>query len=141
MHAHQMTTASDVEKFVTAGKAIFTLRSGKTGNRFTFRVRKSEDGNVRFVQFMNGPDNHGSYAYLGVIGRQGDFRMTEKSKATPEALVAKAFTYFWKKVSSDHVLPSQLEVWHEGKCGRCGRRLTVPESIESGLGPECINHV
>jgi hypothetical protein len=30
-----------------------------------------------------------------------------------------------------------LEVWHEGRCGACGRRLTVPESIERGLGPEC----
>jgi hypothetical protein len=26
---------------------------------------------------------------------------------------------------------------HEGKCGRCGRLLTVPSSIESGIGPEC----
>jgi hypothetical protein len=32
-------------------------------------------------------------------------------------------------------------VHHEGRCGRCGRTLTVPESIESGFGPECINYV
>jgi hypothetical protein len=30
-------------------------------------------------------------------------------------------------------------VWHEGRCGRCGRKLTVPESIESGFGPECAS--
>jgi hypothetical protein len=34
-----------------------------------------------------------------------------------------------------------VEFWHEGKCGRCNRKLTVPSSIESGFGPECINHV
>ncbi|MGQ4872128.1 MAG: DUF6011 domain-containing protein, partial [Candidatus Thorarchaeota archaeon] len=32
-------------------------------------------------------------------------------------------------------LPEKVRIWHEGKCGRCGRRLTVPESIESGYGP------
>jgi hypothetical protein len=31
-----------------------------------------------------------------------------------------------------------VEVWHEGTCGKCGRALTVPSSIENGLGPECI---
>jgi len=28
---------------------------------------------------------------------------------------------------------------HEGKCGRCGRKLTVPLSIETGIGPECAS--
>jgi len=32
-------------------------------------------------------------------------------------------------------------VFHEGACGRCGRTLTVPESIASGFGPECIRYV
>jgi hypothetical protein len=31
------------------------------------------------------------------------------------------------------------EVYHEGRCGRCNRKLTVPESIETGLGPECAS--
>jgi len=31
----------------------------------------------------------------------------------------------------------ELVVRHEG---RCGRTLTVPESIERGIGPECIKH-
>jgi hypothetical protein len=35
-------------------------------------------------------------------------------------------------------LPDFIEVWHEGKCGKCGRTLTVPSSIESGIGPECM---
>ena len=26
---------------------------------------------------------------------------------------------------------------HSGCCGRCGRKLTVPESIDTGLGPVC----
>jgi predicted metal-dependent hydrolase len=41
---------------------------------------------------------------------------------------------FWKLVES---LCPGFNVHHEGKCGRCGRLLTVPSSIESGIGPEC----
>lgn len=32
---------------------------------------------------------------------------------------------------------NRVEVWHDGKCGRCRRDLTVPESVARGLGPEC----
>ena len=31
-------------------------------------------------------------------------------------------------------LPTFIEIWHEGKCGKCGRTLTVPDSIINGLG-------
>lgn len=34
-------------------------------------------------------------------------------------------------------LPPSLEVFEEDRCGRCGRALTDPVSIERGIGPEC----
>jgi hypothetical protein len=37
-----------------------------------------------------------------------------------------------------NTLPDFVEVWHEGFCGKCGKRLTVPNSIEIGIGPDCI---
>ena len=30
-----------------------------------------------------------------------------------------------------------VKVFHSGKCGKCGKKLTTPESIKSGLGPYC----
>ena len=33
-------------------------------------------------------------------------------------------------------MPANVEINHEGRCGRCGRALTVPESVASGIGPE-----
>jgi hypothetical protein len=41
-----------------------------------------------------------------------------------------------KKKDSD-ALPPDAEVMHEGRCACCGRPLTVPESIERGIGPDC----
>ena len=41
------------------------------------------------------------------------------------------------RLQSGKGLPETVEVWHEGRCCRCARRLTVPESIILGLGPAC----
>ena len=40
---------------------------------------------------------------------------------------------------NDGPMPAELEVWHQGSCGKCGRPLTVPESIASGIGPVCAS--
>ena len=34
-------------------------------------------------------------------------------------------------------LPDVVEIWHEGGCKCCGKKLTVPASIELGMGPDC----
>ena len=34
-----------------------------------------------------------------------------------------------------------LIVYHVGKCGRCGKKLTDPESILTGLGPSCSKYM
>lgn len=127
---------SNPASFVTGGKAFFTLRSVKTGTRFTYKVTANEEGTSYFVSLLNGPDNWTNYMYLGLIGKDRSFRLTAKSNATADALSVKAFDWTWKRLSAGQSIDG-VEIWHEGKCGRCGRKLTVPESIESGFGPEC----
>jgi hypothetical protein len=48
---------------------------------------------------------------------------------------------WWRIVDKGLVLPADIEVWHEGNCRRCRRKLTVPASIELGLGPNCATEV
>jgi hypothetical protein len=135
----RMTTLEDVVTFIKAGKARFTLRSAKTQDRFTYRVSLSPDGEVWFVSLMTGPDNEAHYSYMGIINKAGEFRRTAKSKVEEESSGYKAFAWTWKKLTGG-VLPDELEVWHEGRCGKCGRLLTVPESIDRGIGPECAKY-
>lgn len=136
-NAHLLSSANAALSFMTAGKATVTLRSAETGNRFTYRIKSSDDGKVHFVSLMQGTDNESSFSYLGTI--RGDvFYHGKKSKIAADAPAAKAFAWAFNRIAGDK-LPGSLEVWHEGRCGRCGRKLTVPESIESGLGPECAN--
>lgn len=144
MHASQLSDSTIARTFILAGNARVTLVSEKTGARFTYRVRasKSREGDerppVHFVALLSGPDNDADYQFLGTVFADGTFRVSAKSRIGADAPSAKAFAYAWAHLSRGQ-LPPQCEVWHEGRCGKCGRTLTVPESIATGLGPVCAN--
>ena len=87
------------------------------------------------MKLLNGPDNYENYVFLGTIFPDG-FRHGRKSNITESAPSSKAFSWFYGLLAEGRV-SEHIEVWHEGKCGRCGRKLTVPESISIGMGPEC----
>ena len=124
---------------IFAGKALFTVENRKTGNRFTFKVCVCDrDENLYFVSVLNGPDNYYNYTYLGIVRNKVDFTLTKKSRYTENCQSYKVFKWLLANLNN---LPEFIEINHEGKCLRCGRRLTVPESIKSGFGPECINKV
>ena len=136
----KFTTAADARSFMLGGNATVTIVSLGTGTRFTYKVRASDDGEVYFVALLSGPDNETDYSYLGRITR-GVFwagRKTPKpSDVHPGATSSQAFAWVWKLLAKDQ-LHANLEIWHEGRCGRCNRKLTVPASIASGFGPECV---
>jgi hypothetical protein len=139
MDGHQITDAQRAKAFALAGKSIFTLVSKKSGERMTFKVRASKPerpGPSHFVSILDHADGTGSYSYLGFVDRGGQF--VHGRKSIHDATNPKSQTARWlfAKLALDQ-LPDTCEFWHEGRCGRCGRRLTVPASIETGLGPEC----
>jgi hypothetical protein len=125
-----------LEKFVLAGNATFTAVSKKTGTRFTFKVSQPDDTKPHFVALMNGPDNENSYCFMGTIFNGMDYRHGKKARVGMDAPSAKAFEYIWNH-RNDATLPEKVEIHHEGKCCCCGRKLTTPESVVSGIGPIC----
>jgi len=149
-----MLDIADAKRFILAGNAYFTIENGKAGDeyqRFTFRVSKPDDNaassvlDYYFVSVLTGPDNTKNYTYMGMLdGRHeqwqpngGTFRETKGSKIRHDALSWKVFDWLMKYVYASHPLPNGYRLYHSGRCGRCGRQLTVPESIKAGIGPEC----
>lgn len=130
--------------FALAGNARLTLVSQKTGTRFTFRIAEkgTKENPVFFVALLNGPDNGGDFAYLGTIfphktpGAPHFYMHGKKSRVSREAPSTRAFAWAWAFLARGE-LPPDCEVWHEGRCGHCGRALTVPESLATGFGPVC----
>lgn len=133
------TNAKDAIEYALAGNAIVTLASRRSGSHYTFKVRAAKNANdLFFVNLLTGPDNTADYTYLGTV-RAGSFGLTRKSRLTEDSIPVRAFRYFFEHATQGD-LPPALEVRHEGRCGRCGRLLTVPESLDRGIGPECAKH-
>ncbi len=139
-----MTNNIDLDKgFFFGGKAIFTVESSKSGMWRTFKVKKTKPTerypNPNWLVFvLAGPDNETSYAYIGVVNpNTGEFRLTGKSKRNEQSPDVTIFRWLMRGIFERGMTLENGVVHHEGKCGCCGRKLTVPESIKRGIGPEC----
>jgi hypothetical protein len=143
--------------YLLAGRAVFTLRNEQSGGRFTFKVidfQRTEAGKAEnkpdkkmwWVKVLSGPDNVSDYTFIGTIfpvsegSKELVFKLSKKSSFTEDTLSVKVFKWFLH-MAQKNAVPDHVHMFHEGQCGRCGRRLTVPESIASGYGPECIHKV
>lgn len=129
---------SEALQYMLAGKSTITL-VGNT-SRFTYYI-KHKNNNVFYVYAFTGSDNElkSHYTYIGHISHEKylpKFPQDENSKVLRSI---EAFSYTFDRLIKH--LPTKVEFWHEGRCGRCGRKLTVPESIKSGFGEECIKRM
>lgn len=152
MSRGQIESPEQALAYALAGRAVLTLQSAKTGARYTYRIsapsKDSErggrvvdrDANIRFVGVLTGPDNMTDYDYMGFVrdvGNSPRYQHGRKSRISATAPSAIAIEWTLRMLAQGRK-PADLEIYHEGCCGRCGRVLTVPSSIESGFGPECI---
>jgi hypothetical protein len=146
-------------EFILGGNATFTVVSTKTGARYTYRVRVAKDNpRMFFVSTLVGSDNEADYAYVGffksILGEGSRHVHTFMAKArdkdrgaimiagkkgNPDDVRFRALDWLLQSLILDR-MPRTVEFWHEGRCARCGRKLTDPESIRTGYGPECRKH-
>lgn len=119
------------------GNALFTVVSEKTGKRFTYKILEQKDESFK-VMYLNGPDNERNYKQFGKIEMKNcmpEYKcISVHHRDQPHNI---AFEYIFLNLAIKYPMPS-LKIYHNGRCCRCGRTLTVPESIERGIGPECI---
>lgn len=141
MQGHKLKH-SDALNFIFAGNSLFTVVNSQTGNRFTFKVKKSKQDEdpakisqtqVHFVRVLTNPE---VYEFIGTCFDR-KYSHSKRTRISSEAQSVKVFNWIVSKLISGN-LPEFIEIWHEGRCGKCGRVLTVPSSIQIGIGPECI---
>ena len=147
----------EIRAYVLGGNSTLTIRSRKSGVRFTYKVKSvtkdrdknwstgNQDRTKYFVSVMVGPDNAEDFRYMGMMDRNLDgqyrFHPTRGSKIGANAPSFIAFVWFWNQLEFKFKVSDGIEFWHEGSCCVCGRKLTVPESVADGIGPECRSKV
>jgi hypothetical protein len=105
-----------------------TVKNTKTGNHRTFRIKsvKGMEGK-RVVSLLIGPDNTSDYLPIGFATESG-VRIWRKYTASVYEKTLEVL---------NHIDRLPVEVFFESCCRRCNRALTTPESVQSGIGPEC----
>lgn len=140
----ELADPAAIAAFMLAGNATFTVVSEATGTRFTYKVsakKGDEEGTgPLFVKVLRGADNEGDFEYLGTLWRDpagAIYRHGRKSRYGAGTPCARGFAWLTRQVFGAAPGLSGARFYHEGRCCRCGRKLTVPESISTGWGPEC----
>lgn len=155
-----------ITEFVTGNYAKFTLKHTGSGNRFLYHLKrpytmerewdKDERKYVRKKKFKDYIQVHiashrGDKLYLWKIGRMYDtdkytdtdlglnfisYRCADRHKKAQEI-----FEALFRRISTQRDLPDTWEVWHMGHCAKCGKALSHPDSLQNGIGPDCIKKI
>lgn len=123
---------------VRTHNGFVSMLSRRTGEHRTFRIwTQSEESSFmpgrRLVGLLSGPDNESDYIAFGVLSESGDaIHLWKKHKESA----------FFRWVSAALLDPERFAdrvvFSFDGRCRRCNRLLTCPESVESGIGPTCL---
>ncbi len=122
--------------YMLAGRATLTIVGRE--RRYTFTIRRAPKTADRlWIRVLHGADNEGDYRFIGTIALRPDgafdrFWLSTKSRIEHSAPSSVALAWIMR-----HPEDARMQVYHSGKCGKCGRKLTTPESILTGLGPTC----
>jgi hypothetical protein len=112
----------------------FTVRSKSTGKDFTYQISRSQFRDKWYTQVYI-ETQYLSFKHLGVFKSEGVFK-AGVPVTTPAAM---GIGWLLKNVEKGRVaaIASQADIYHTGKCLKCGKELTDANSIEIGLGPVC----
>jgi hypothetical protein len=124
-------TRSEFQTYAEGCHGSITARSLATGNHYTFKFRQSRGG-VLLASILTDGDQ---WLYLGVVDfPRRALRLTPKSNFSDASQSYLALRWLIQLAEFN---PAVVEVMHDGRCGRCGRPLTHPDSIQAGIGPIC----
>lgn len=121
-------------KFVLAGKAIFTVSNDK-GEHFTYKITKNPTVDMYFANVLSGAD--GMYTYMGIFDRSRGVVVKGSKGISPTCKSVKVLEWAIRVINGISAIPVGYDIQHCGRCSKCGRILTSPDSIRTGMGTIC----
>lgn len=122
---------------VATHNGIITIKSRSTGEHRTIRIHtQAADAKFaageRVAEILSGPDNTSDYRGFAFVKSDGSVHLWKKYQDSD--------FYCWLARFLRHPerFLNKVEISFEGKCRRCNRDLTTPESAAAGIGPICV---
>jgi len=145
------------KRFALAGFAIFTVswKHSKKKKYHTFKCvctprhpeSKQEHGWDLYA--LGGQDVHawfidheGPWVYCGEFYWEGDKFMWQPSlEVDYSSDTFKVWKWLFDRWWTLQQFENTVTIENHGRCGKCGRMLTTPESIRTGFGPVCLKKI
>lgn len=102
------------------------------------RLKADRDGR-RFVAYLSGTDNESDYTPFATVGDDGAVAVWKRYADDPRFMEALEFLAAMDDAAAREGMYRYAMA--SGNCAVCGRTLTNPESLTTGIGPECRKHV
>lgn len=136
----RLDTCEKIRDYIFGGRGIVTLKS-PTGVHHSYVFQRPKELNqfpddVLFVYALH---EGKQLFYVGMI-ENGTFRLTHHSRFLPNTPIVRGARYIMRMATEEN-LNTPMELYHEGVCAVCGRKLTSPRSILSGVGPRCRGRI
>jgi hypothetical protein len=132
-----------VHDYLISGNAIFTVQNEKTKRRFTYKISRGKTAAFSHVYYvrvlaMNDNNSASSYRFVGAYTVENGFVFSKKrAKVSGDSLSVLTIIWVFKNIHTLYLYPF-VKFWHESYCGKCGKKLTTPESLKYGYGRECM---
>lgn len=133
----QQDTFRQIEtpSLVAVEDGTYTVTNGVTHR--TVRIKTCKSGTFagkRIAELLIGQDNENDYNGFAFVDAHG-FKMWKKY--TVNGKVNENWQSLINAILNDPSEAGKLYALRSGKCCKCNRTLTTPESIAAGIGPEC----
>lgn len=152
---------------VMTHNGTLTVKSEGSGEHRTFRIRTQKaDADFapgeRIISLLTGPDNTASYTQFGFVKVEPERRAFRDDTygACPQTTFvrpARVKVIVWRKYRgrpgspltqyeklarmierlANHIDEGRVTINLEGRCRRCNKPLTTPQSVHEGIGPVC----
>jgi hypothetical protein len=114
----------------------FTIKSLRTNKDFTFKYKTEKVlGKYRLEIYVE--KEYLKFYHIGYFDGEKVFHRYLK---TP-SLASISISWVLRNIKNENwEYLKQVEIYHLGKCLKCGRTLTDAVSIERGLGSKCVKN-
>ena len=134
-------------KLALAGRAVLTFRNLQAGTHMTLKIKRARDKQdparkspVFWVSASLLGDGAQSYEFVGTLFAD-TMRVKLGRGVSNESRLGRVMAFLVSSLRNPASLNGRVGLFHEGRCMSCGRELTHPESITTGIGPECIKRM
>lgn len=142
--------AESTRRVVRIFNGHYTMENTTTGEHRTFMIRtqaahKKFAPGSRIISLLTGPDNIHDYHDFGFVSDEG-IHVWKRYRGEPGEKSAYEWyaTMLWDIATrgrESNFFKAGYRLMIEARCVKCGRLLTEPESLKTGIGPRCAGRM